>query len=195
MSDDDFQQRSMRSMRSMNDAIDTAVRDMMHVDPRPGLRRRVLSKLEPPVRTRSWLPWLPWLLAPTGALAAAVLVVALLDDRTTSPAPVTTAMTSGATPPAAAPPPAAGIPERSRQAPAQAPRDQVGMPVDVFGPRTTRVSAASVRLPSADEQPGSTGEVSFALSAAHGGAGIPPALVILPLEIQPLQLPALLPRR
>jgi len=28
-------------------AIDRAVRDMMHVDPRPGFRRRVLARLDP----------------------------------------------------------------------------------------------------------------------------------------------------
>jgi len=182
----------MGSMRSINEAIDTAVRDMMHVDPRPGLRRRVLSKLDAPGRKGSWMPWL---LAPTGALAAAVLAVALLDDRTTSPGPVTTAMTSDATVPAGPPPPAAGIPERTRKAPAPSPRDQVAMTAHIFGPRTTRVSAASVRLPSADEQPASMGDISSALSAVQAEAGIPPALVIHALEIQPLQLPALLPRR
>lgn len=189
MSDHDFQQRSMRSM---DDAIDTAVRDMMHVDPRPGLRRRVLSKLDAPGRKGSWMPWL---LAPTGALAAVVLAVALLDDRTASPGPVTTAMTSDATVPAGPPPPAAGIPARTREAPAQSPRDQAAMTAHIFGPRTTRVSAASVRLFSADEHPASMGEISSALSAVQAEAEIPPALVIHALEIQPLQLPALLPRR
>ena len=104
-------------------------------------------------------------------------------------------MTSDATVPAGPPAPAAGIPERTRTAPASSPRDQVAMTAHIFGSRTTRVSAASVRLPSDDEQPASMGDISPALSAVQAEAGIPPALVIHALEIQPLQLPALLPRR
>ena len=53
-------------------AIDRAVRDMMQLDPPPGLRRRVLSRLnQSGERRRHWLPRF--------AFAAAAAVVVLLS--------------------------------------------------------------------------------------------------------------------
>ncbi len=81
----------------LDDAIDRAVREMMSVDPRPGLSRRVLARLDEP-RT-------PWLTVPRRAAAAAlvaVIVVAIvLVTRT--PAPVSQQVSVTRTPASPAP--------------------------------------------------------------------------------------------
>lgn len=190
MTDHDFQQRSLRSL---DDTINDAVRGLMHVDPRPGLRRRVLSTLDAPVRQRTGLPWMPWLLAPAGALAALLLAVALLDNPTPTPSPVTTAITPGLTAPSVAvvPRPAettARTPGTAEQPPRRAPLTTT---TGIFGQRSDRVSAASVRVRPSEERSPELSETASAPETAQGEPRGPSALVIPALDIQPLQLPAL----
>src|SRR5215212_7388232 len=69
---------------ALDRAIDRAVRDMMQVDPPPGLRRRVLSRLEAPSARRTFV------LAPYSWAAAVLLIVVVgmivARDRTIEPA-------------------------------------------------------------------------------------------------------------
>ncbi|HXG55062.1 MAG TPA: hypothetical protein VNJ03_06750 [Vicinamibacterales bacterium] len=194
MSNHDFEGHAMRPIRSIDDSIDATVRDLMHVDPRPGLRRRVLSTLDAPVRKGSWMPWL---LAPAGALAAVLLAVALLDNSTHAPVPVTGVMTSGITAPSAVAVRRPAVkPARTRDTPAQSPkRGPVATPASIFGQRSDRVSAASVRFRSNEVRPADMGEPAASPDTAHGALMAPSALVIPALDIQPLHLPALSPRR
>ena len=58
-------------------AIDRAVRTMMHVDPAPGLRRRVLSRLDSPgADRRLFLPGYAW-----GAAAIVILIAGVMFTR------------------------------------------------------------------------------------------------------------------
>ncbi len=172
-------------------AIDRAVREMMHVDPPPGLRRRVLSRITAPVERR------PWLL-PRYAIVAAVLVILVLSA---------TLMRRGVRPPvpAAAPPavasktaPAIGLPiapEDSRTEVRVAPhagsrgitRERIAMPrvTNVFGARTPSVSAT---VTSAESQ------APQAMDTAPPAADPFPRLTITPLEtpaivVAPLVIP------
>src|SRR5262245_56455839 len=80
-------------------AIDRAVREMMQVDPPPGLRRRVLAQLNDPKERRSYF------LARYAFAALAVVVllmsITLLTDRVEPPTPPPAPMV--ALPPAAPP--------------------------------------------------------------------------------------------
>ena len=59
-------------------AIDRAVREMMHIDPPPGLRRRVLSRLEPPVARRPL--FLPRYVFAAAALAMLIVAAMFMRD-------------------------------------------------------------------------------------------------------------------
>lgn len=91
----------------LDDAIDRAVREMMNVDPRPGLSRRVLARLETP-RT-SWLT-VPRLAA-AAALVAIIVVALVLVTRT--PAPVSQQVAVTPRPPVVAPPSEEPVPSPS----------------------------------------------------------------------------------
>jgi hypothetical protein len=159
-------------------AIDRAVREMMHVDPPPGLRRRVLSRLETPVaKRRLFVPRYAW-----GAAALVILIVAVMftrDDRsepvTVVPQPPVAARES--TPPlepSAAPPRApvpAPRPTASRVPSPLVTRDPIPMPriTNVFGTRTAGVSAAA----------------ESGVEAVWPGAD-PPSNAVAPLVIAPL---------
>lgn len=84
------------SERRLDEAIDRAVRDMMDVDPRPGLSRRVAARLDEP-RTS-------WLTMPRIAAAAALVVLAvaavLLVPRTPAPVREQVSVTRQTAPPA-----------------------------------------------------------------------------------------------
>ena len=80
----------MNSHTSLNDArldraIDRAVREMMQVDPAPGLRRRVLSRINAPVEHRTF-PALRYGFA-AAALAVVVLSITLMPGHVEPPAP------------------------------------------------------------------------------------------------------------
>lgn len=61
--------------RLLDDAIDRAVHELVQAEPRPGLRRRVLAKVNAPAKQSSWPIRL---LLPAGAMAAVVLVAVWL---------------------------------------------------------------------------------------------------------------------
>jgi hypothetical protein len=129
-------------------AIDRAVREMMHVDPPPGLRRRVLSRLQTQgAERRLFVPRYAW-----GAAALVILVVGVLFTRDVrrEPAAVIAQPSVAAresTPPRESPaaPPQAPRTTASRVSPLRITRDPIPMPhiENVFGTRTADVSATA----------------------------------------------------
>jgi hypothetical protein len=185
--------------RSMDDAIDDAVRDMIRRDPRPGLRRRVLAKIGAPVRSASTR----WLIAPAGVLTG-VLLAGVLFNRNTPGVPMTTATPSVAAQPApglSLPParegrntaaqetPPRGVVRHGSTAASRAPARTAG----IFGAPTGRASAASVSAP-VEPQDLAPSDAGGALPGVTFESA-PPELVVPALQIQPLQLPALASRR
>ena len=130
--------------RLLDDAIDRAVHELVCAEPRAGLRRRVLDRLNARPARRSWIPRL---LVPAGAIAAVVMLAILL--RPSPPSTPATQSTSIAQAPADAapvvetPPPPPVAPQRPSSRSATRPA-----PVTFsFGPPTGRVSATSVADP------------------------------------------------
>ena len=126
--------------RLLDDAIDHAVRELVHADARPGFRRRVLDRIHQPKARGSW--W-PALLIPATAVAVMLFAIVVLRQ------PSLPADTTVVGVPTAAPltgSPAAGA-VRSTVAPPNAPRASAPrreLPEFRFGPRTDRVTATSV---------------------------------------------------
>lgn len=174
-------------------AIDRAVRHMMHVDPPPGLRRRVLSRLDTPAATPAWWPRL----AMAGAgLAAILLAVVLLRPGPDAEPPIIETAAQPVDQPAVVAPPA--IAEAARPAPDSRPRDDrprvEALPPPprmdtVFGASPDgRVAAASASI----EPPAPP-----IAEAAAELPGLPPidipAIDVPPIEIRPLMLMPLTP--
>lgn len=125
-------------------AIDRAVREMMQVDPPPGLRRRVLARLDQPGQRRRHL-------LPRFAFATATLVVVLLSvtelwyrsDAPMPPGPPKVAKPIELT----TTPPPTRIEFNGRDIPgARITKEPIRMPrvTNVFGNRPTEVSAATI---------------------------------------------------
>lgn len=195
----------------IDEAIDRAVREIMHREPPPGLRRRVLSRLEAPA-PRAWL-------APRIAFAAAAVLVAamatfvmLRSDRTTDSPRHEIAAAPASTP--AAPsidrstqPQPAGV-ERSSPRPSQ-PR-RIAQPAAVpsagaasapratapaiAGPPQGRVTATS--LPDASAGPAVTRTVPAAPAVPElpQSAGLPPLpeIQIVPIRIDAIPVPPII---
>lgn len=70
------------SERRLDEAIDRTVREMMDVDPRPGLSRRVLARLDAPQPAR---PTIPRLAAAAAVLVVTAIAAALFVSRTPEP--------------------------------------------------------------------------------------------------------------
>lgn len=182
----------------IDEAIDRAVREIMHREPPPGLRRRVLARLDAPPRVR---------VAPGFALAAAaalmlVAVATTLMLRDGGPAPAPRAETA-ATPPAAAaqaaaresagpgPQPAALDRSARRPAPARTAQPRVAVrDTRTFGPAQGRVAATSV--------PDTLAGPPLPRDAATAGAtelplpaGLPPLpdIQIAPIRIDAIPVP------
>lgn len=122
-------------------AIDRAVREMMQVDPPPGLRRRVLARLDRPAKRRGQL-------LPQFALAAVALAVLALsltqvwyrgEPPTPPKAPV---VATRSIEPVQAPP----EPLNPSPKPAPITRERIAMPhiTNVFGNRAAGASAATI---------------------------------------------------
>jgi hypothetical protein len=168
-------------------AIDRAVREMVQVDPRPGLRRRVLSRLDaesrPAARITVRYAW--------AAAAFAIVIAAVFFAReradvpvatvpAASQAAVVTAPASEVRRPVVVPPPPA-----ARRPAARMTREDIPMPhvTDVFGPPSRVVVAAS-----------DSGVEAIATPTASSAAELPgavPALVIPPLTTAPIETPAI----
>ena len=188
MSDHNFRKTGL------DDAIDNVVRDVVRLDPRPGLRRRVLSQLGASQPSSSWIPRL---LVPLGALACILAAVLVLSSRqraepavarSTAVAPITVPAVPPAVASAAAAPAAAtALPTAERVTPSRSSRPRrVSTPRAVFEGPTGRVSAASVPARPGVVEPAAGSEPAYALR--------PLAPLVLPgLVIPPLGLPALAP--
>ena len=168
----------------LDHAIDRAVRDMMQVDPAPGIRHRVLGRLERPHARRPLL--LP--LAIAAALAVVILSVALLRPAAPTPEPryqvVSGPPAAGvAHEPVASAAPAlptnrtASAPERPRPAPSdRRPSRTLPRPSAIFPDTPGRVRAANVSPAS----PAASAE-------APGAAPLPePLTPIAPITIAPM---------
>lgn len=168
----------------LDGAIDDAVREMMQLDPRPGLRHRVAGAIGArPPHEGGFRVGLAW----AAALAVVGLASVLLLRSPEPAAPVTPPQVAAA-PPAAVPAlPAAG--PQAIEAPPPAPRAAVGQrepaPESIFGPRADRVAAASVR--------DATGVPEPADSRASAAPALPrvpaPGLAPLaPIRVSPIEL-------
>lgn len=178
----------------MDDAIDDAVREMMHRDPRPGIRRRVLAKINEPSRRVSW----PGLLVPAMGMLACVLLAVVLFNRRSEPSDISAAPVAQVAANRPSPSQAPAVVARPAPGAAEAPRHverrTTANASTIFGPRSSRVTAASVPTSAnADVAPAAAPTPEIAASIVEATA--PPPLVISAIEIQPLQLPALAPRR
>ena len=176
----------------LDGAIDQAVREMMTIDPRPGLRRRVTNSIKIPSHRA---PGLRFGLAALGVVMAALLSIVV--GRQSDPArPVhapQVAVTAPAAPatPLAGPqaieplPPAVSAPELARpRAKATTPAPT---PESIFGPRQGRVAAASVSSRSAAAV--AAVWVAIPADAARWSAMTPitfQPMMVVPLAIQPL---------
>ena len=138
----------------LEDAIDRAVRGIMQVDPRPGLRHRVADRLTAPAR-RAWL--VPAYAAAVLAAVIASIVMLRLPEPASSTAPQIVAA-----PPAAAPHQAAAATPQPGEQPIDMPPVAASTPgtpkvrqptptapsvgdASIFGPPSQRVTAASLR--------------------------------------------------
>ena len=174
----------------LDTAIDRAVRRMVQVDPRPGLRRRVGDRLHaaPP---RRWTP--PTLLA-TAAIVAILAWSAALYRTTMPPEPSQPRVALASTAAAPAAVPAAprnplvspdrrlsASPRRARTT-AVATRRPAQRAEVIFGPAQDRVSAASVRPDVV------TGRIDTPTSVAEMPDDFPqlPPIVITPISIAPI---------
>jgi hypothetical protein len=159
---------------------------MMHVDPPPGLRRRVLSRLDlHAAERRPFVPRYAW-----GAVALVILIVAVMftrDHRTEPGAvvPQPSVVADRPTPPSdgSAAPPQAPAPRKSpsQLSSLRITRETIPMPriADVFGTRSAGVSGASER-----------GIEAVWPDANNPSSSVPP-LVITPLTPAPIETPAI----
>jgi hypothetical protein len=177
----------MNSEREIDDAIDRAVREIMSVEPRAGLRGRVLAVLESGGAGRMSFPRLAGAAA---ALAVGILVFFIWSRP--SPDPVRPATMAGnepadaAAPPRAPSPVPAGVPEslsgqtlepapsaRRSGAPARPPRF----------PAPGKVTAANLGARPMADATLLGGTAAPSAAAAVGGA---PEIFIPTIQIQPL---------
>lgn len=145
----------MNNQRSLNDArldraIDRAVREMMQVDPAPGLRRRVLSRINAPSERRA-VPVMRYAFA-AAALAVLVLSITLMPGAVEPPAPpkAPPVVFAGGAPPIVLPDLKPVMVQASEDDVARPPTyEAIPMPrvTDVFGAQPSGVSAATVREP------------------------------------------------
>ena len=182
--------------RAIDEAIDRAVGEMMDIDPRPGLRRRVLSRIEKPFGRRA-LWWRgSFVLLPAAALL--LIIVAVITSRSPKSS-VEVAQTSAPSAPLA---PAAPLAPSAPLVPSSAAAPRLASRSDaLFGPRRDRVSAASIASSasaSAFADPDPTVDEHGSLAPAPIVVSPLPQiqeLRIAPIEIQRITVPALSPPR
>ena len=169
--------------RLLDDAIDRAVHELVQAEPRPGLRRRVIAKVNAPAKQSSWAVRF---LLPAATMAAIVLLAVWLRPvapPAQAPAPQVVQQQPTVPPPqvqprapiAGAPAPAPVLVRRS------SPRPQP--PVQfTFGAPTDRVSATSVTEPT-DR---STIPVESVGAPAIDSLMALPPIHIAPIEVKPI---------
>ena len=176
---------------SLDGAIDEAVREIMQVDPRPGLRTRVARSINAPRQRGRGFRFGFAAVAVAMVVLASILILRRPDSAAPVPAPQV-AETTPAAPVApitgpqavekavtASTPPPAATPPRRRTAPT---------PESIFGPRRDRVAATSVpTLPATSRF--ADPWLEFTAGAAARVALTPITLVpiqIVPFAIQPV---------
>ena len=187
---------------SLDGAIDAAVREMMQLDPRPGLRQRVTRSVRTrPERSRGVRFAVAW-----AAAAAVVVIASALLLRSPEPVQsVDTARVAVATPAAPVAPPAG--PQASEVAKGAEPKrarvrrapTATASPESIFGSRTSRVSAASLRVSPEPELSVGPPEILLELPPTAGRTQISPIVMepirVAPLIVPPLSLGAFPPRK
>lgn len=168
----------------LDGAIDETVRDMMHLDPRPGLRHRVAgsigSRPQPAARFRAGFAW---------AAGAAAVVIGLLVFQSPEPVqPVATPQIATTSPAVSAPAPAPPLVEITPPvaapvpAPAVRPRREPS-PASIFGAPTGQVAAASLAAGVAEPftgTPPAPGEQDPLPGALAGAAPI----TVVPIQVE-----------
>jgi hypothetical protein len=181
----------------LEEAIDRAVHDIVHREPPPGLRRRVMARLEAPRPPARFLPRLAFVAAAAVVVAGVTMAVFRTNgpDATTPPARVAAAQPAAIERPplppapesAAAPPSpvSAGRPPAARRAPERRPIVDPSQLTRIFGERQGRVGAASLpegprALPAGDAVP-----------VPPAAVGLPalPDIQIAPIRIEPIPVP------
>jgi hypothetical protein len=176
----------------LDEAIDRAVRGIMQVDPRPGLRNRVAERLHAPARRN-------WTVPAFAAVAAMIaLVVALGVLRTPETRPPAEPRVVSAPPAAPAVPPSSPQAEPAPQntsgpLPGRSERLRLRTTESIFGPRTGRISAASLASDAAaDDVPEAAAELPESQLLPAAIAPISPIVIapitVPPIRIQPLTL-------
>ena len=176
--------------RLLDDAIDRAVHELVHADPRPGFRRRVMTKVNAPAKRSSWA--VRYLL-PAGAMATVLLLAPWLgrdappvfapsgtqvNEQRQTPAPPQTQVP--ATPVAA--PVNLALSERSQSTGRRTPPRRDEAVQFTFGPRSGEVAATSV---SGAVDPALLGTERHDEPAAESPTALP-MLRISPIELQPI---------
>lgn len=171
---------------ALDGAIDAAVREMMRVDPRPGLRQRVTRAIGPrrqPVG--GFRAGLAWAAALTIVAAGSVLVL-----RSPEPAQPP-AISRGVTAPPAAPAVPSTVPHAAAVVPppgtprAPAPRREPA-PESIFGPRADRVAAASLPSPGASGGAPPVAESVVPATETPGGVPAIAPIVLTPIQVAPI---------
>ena len=179
-------------------AIDRAVREMMQVDPAPGLRRRVLARLQPATAQRApFALRFGWVAAMVAVVIAALIYA---TNRSTRPAgvdPVSSQATSEPQPAretatATAPPEPAAAPTTPRIRTPHGTREAIAMPRvgNVFGPSSRGAAAAAAAdggdvtwaTPSAVRPPERGDLAPLAISPLAAPPIETPPIVIAPLQ-------------
>lgn len=170
----------------LDGAIDDAVREMMQVDPRPGLRHRVAGAIDAGSRqsggfraslalaaalTLVVIGWLGVSRSPESAQPLAVPQTVAVP-----PAPASLPQTG---PHAVDPPPPAAVSSSRRANPA---------PESIFGARSPRVSAASVPMAAVPAVAGGDAMDLALSSPIPGGLPLIPPIVLAPIHVAPLAL-------
>jgi hypothetical protein len=183
---------------SLDGAIDDAVREMMQVDPRPGLRQRVAGSIGArPQHRASFRHGFAW-----AASFAVVAIVSALLFRSPEPSQPVHPPQVAVAPPAVPASPQAGpqAVEARPTAPPRVPPRRDPAPESIFGPRANRVAAASV-APSVPVTPAPAGADAIVDLPPIPGAlppitpiGVAP-IHVTPIAITPLSVSALSHRR
>lgn len=183
-------------------AIDRAVRQMVALEPPPGLRHRVLARLKQR-ETPAW-GFFPRFALAGAALAVVILAVTMIQPNAPVAVPQESAVVATASPaPEAAPssvsqaPADAVAPSSGTAQPRREPLPAPPQMAEVFGTRDSRVAAASVVDVPLDDP--STPETEPGTTFRSPIAGLPPLriedLKVLPLQVTPLRInPLLAPR-
>ena len=183
----------------LDGAIDRAVREMMVVDPRPGLRHRVAHAIKAPPRRAYGFRF--------GLAALGLVMVALVSImvwRPSNPARPVPAPQVAATAPAAPATPLAGsqaaeapVPPALAPVPARPRPRAMPTPESIFGPRRGQVAAASVP-PTRAASAADAFWLNVPVDAARWSAMTPltfQPMMVVPLAIQPLLVGSLSPRK